>query len=252
MKKYIFILLLLTPISAMAMANPASTYCVQHGGVSELRQPYGFCEFTDGSECEEAEYYTGVCSPGQFPKGSWETKQPTDPDFIITIQQAGWVADKLSVKYVDKEKAAYFYYRVAIQNRNYFSKPSNPVSFVAYSDPIQTFSIPSLKALERSDYFDIYIPVNKKQQVDLAVNPDRTVKEVDYSNNTEYDRPTEKATPTPEKNTDNTPAQQKQVDDTLRSPNEISFSETKQNNIPLIIMTSSALLLLVAYFSKRK
>ena len=51
-----------------AMANPASTYCVDKGGKVEIRDEaggqVGYCVFPDGSECEEWAFYRGQCSPG--------------------------------------------------------------------------------------------------------------------------------------------------------------------------------------------
>src|SRR5574341_884723 len=48
--------------------NPASVYCTQHGGTSEIRDEaggqVGYCVFADGSECEEFAYMNGECAPG--------------------------------------------------------------------------------------------------------------------------------------------------------------------------------------------
>lgn len=52
-----------------AIANPASVYCEEHGGKLEIRNTdagqVGICVFTDGSECDEWQYFRGECSPGQ-------------------------------------------------------------------------------------------------------------------------------------------------------------------------------------------
>jgi len=50
------------------IANPASTYCVEQGGASELRtaedgSQSGVCSFPDGSECEEWAFFRGECAP---------------------------------------------------------------------------------------------------------------------------------------------------------------------------------------------
>lgn len=50
------------------IANPASVYCVDQGGIIDLRTDEsggvsGYCVFPDGSECEEWAYYRGECSP---------------------------------------------------------------------------------------------------------------------------------------------------------------------------------------------
>lgn len=50
------------------LANPASVYCEEQGGVIEMRTSAagttGYCLFEDGSECEEWAYYRGECEPG--------------------------------------------------------------------------------------------------------------------------------------------------------------------------------------------
>lgn len=51
------------------MANPASVFCEENGGVVEIRQDaegnqYGMCVFPDGSECDEWAYFRGECAPG--------------------------------------------------------------------------------------------------------------------------------------------------------------------------------------------
>ncbi len=54
-----------TPAS---IANPASAYCVQHGGTSEIRtaedgSQSGVCLFPGGSKCEEWAFFRGECAP---------------------------------------------------------------------------------------------------------------------------------------------------------------------------------------------
>ncbi len=58
-----------TPTAQAGLANPASTYCVDHGNKLEMRTAsdggqYGVCIFPDGSECEEWAYFRGTCAPG--------------------------------------------------------------------------------------------------------------------------------------------------------------------------------------------
>jgi putative hemolysin len=53
-----------------AIANPASVYCQEQGGVSEIRtnpdgSQTGFCIFPDNSECDEWAFYRQECSQGQ-------------------------------------------------------------------------------------------------------------------------------------------------------------------------------------------
>jgi hypothetical protein len=50
------------------IANPASTYCVEQGGTSEIRtaedgSQSGVCKFPDGSECDEWAFFRGECVP---------------------------------------------------------------------------------------------------------------------------------------------------------------------------------------------
>ena len=53
------------------LANPASEYCVEQGGTVDIRQDSegnqaGYCQFDDGSECDEWAYFRGDCAPGDF------------------------------------------------------------------------------------------------------------------------------------------------------------------------------------------
>ncbi|HSB56343.1 MAG TPA: DUF333 domain-containing protein [Nitrosopumilaceae archaeon] len=52
--------------------NPASKYCLEHGGTSFVKtvttingseSQEGICEFPNGSQCEEWQYFRGECSP---------------------------------------------------------------------------------------------------------------------------------------------------------------------------------------------
>jgi len=50
------------------IANPASTYCVEQGGSSEIRtaedgSQSGVCVFPDGSECDEWAFFREECAP---------------------------------------------------------------------------------------------------------------------------------------------------------------------------------------------
>ena len=58
--------------SSAAMANPASVYCQQQGGKTDIRKDakggeVGYCVFTDKSECEEWAFQRGECKPGAKP-----------------------------------------------------------------------------------------------------------------------------------------------------------------------------------------
>lgn len=69
-----------TQNGSTAIANPASVYCIQHGGIIKIitdpdGSQRGICVFPDGSQCDEWAYYRGECSPanrtaGQAPEGN--------------------------------------------------------------------------------------------------------------------------------------------------------------------------------------
>lgn len=50
------------------IANPASVYCQENGGTLEMRMAdggqIGVCKFSDGTVCEEWDYYNGGCEKG--------------------------------------------------------------------------------------------------------------------------------------------------------------------------------------------
>ena len=50
------------------LANPASKYCIEHGGVSAIQTDdkgaqQGICQFPNGSVCDEWKYFRGECKP---------------------------------------------------------------------------------------------------------------------------------------------------------------------------------------------
>lgn len=56
------------PCPGAGLANPASVYCVDNGGILEIRQDnqggqFGVCIFPGGASCEEWSYYRGECFP---------------------------------------------------------------------------------------------------------------------------------------------------------------------------------------------
>jgi putative hemolysin len=74
-----------TPEAAgQEIANPASEYCVQQGGTLDIRMEasgeVGYCQFADGSECEEWAFMRGECKPGQ---PTAEVAQPEPSEDII-------------------------------------------------------------------------------------------------------------------------------------------------------------------------
>jgi putative hemolysin len=56
-----------TPDSNLNIENPASVFCVDNGGILEIRDgiegQVGVCIFPNGSECDEWEYMRGECIP---------------------------------------------------------------------------------------------------------------------------------------------------------------------------------------------
>ena len=57
----------------IGLANPASEYCVAHGGALEVVETpagqMGLCRFPDGTYCEEFPYLNGECQPSGAQKG---------------------------------------------------------------------------------------------------------------------------------------------------------------------------------------
>lgn len=52
-----------------SIANPASEYCVKQGNKLDIIKDaagneYGVCKFSDGTECEEWDYFRGNCKQG--------------------------------------------------------------------------------------------------------------------------------------------------------------------------------------------
>jgi len=83
-----------TPLAksvAAGMANPASVYCEENGGVLKIQQDStggerGICIFPDGSECDEWAYFRGECpqgSPGETPQAM---PTPTVGDYAFPAQ----------------------------------------------------------------------------------------------------------------------------------------------------------------------
>jgi putative hemolysin len=77
--------------SSSQLANPASVFCEDNGGtlsiVTEKNGQVGICTLSDGSKCDEWEYYRGECGEsdtGSLTKdSSVQTEEITD-----TIQMA--------------------------------------------------------------------------------------------------------------------------------------------------------------------
>lgn len=100
------------PTASSEIANPASVFCQENGGINETREgeggQYGVCKFNDGSECGDWAYFRGECKPGDMklvpPPGSvTETTEPTevsgtayqneDYGFSLTYPE-GWIVEE--------------------------------------------------------------------------------------------------------------------------------------------------------------
>lgn len=81
--------LTLTP-EAPSMANPASVHCAEQGGTVDIRTDddggqVGYCQFDDGSECEEWAFFRGDCQPGEFPNST----QSANPASVYCGEEGG-------------------------------------------------------------------------------------------------------------------------------------------------------------------
>jgi hypothetical protein len=70
MKNWLILFSLLLVSSAYALPNPASVYCIHHGGKLEMmNEPsgvIGVCVFHDKSYCEEWSYTRGICKASEY------------------------------------------------------------------------------------------------------------------------------------------------------------------------------------------
>lgn len=70
MKRWLILFFLLVISSSYAIPNPASVYCVGHGGelkiMNELSGAIGICIFHDKSYCEEWSYFRGTCKYSKY------------------------------------------------------------------------------------------------------------------------------------------------------------------------------------------
>ena len=72
------------------LANPAAVYCAEQGGKVDIRQDadggaMGYCQFDDGSECEEWAYFRSECQSGEFQASS----QIANPAAVYCGEQGG-------------------------------------------------------------------------------------------------------------------------------------------------------------------
>ncbi len=83
-----------TPITGtgdVSIANPASVYCVKQGYQIETHtdaegNQYGDCVFSDGSECDEWEFFRGECEP-DVATASVENKAIEAAKIVLANQQ---------------------------------------------------------------------------------------------------------------------------------------------------------------------
>lgn len=76
----------------VGLANPASEYCVEEGGVLEIRRDenggqFGMCTFPDGSECEEWALFRGECAAGDSLEGEGEPSEGES----VTLDGTQWL-----------------------------------------------------------------------------------------------------------------------------------------------------------------
>ncbi|MES2142046.1 MAG: DUF333 domain-containing protein [Pseudomonadota bacterium] len=67
MKRFLVLVALFLINPSYALPNPASVYCIHHGGTLNVTGDLsGICLFRDHSYCEEWSYFRGVCKPGEY------------------------------------------------------------------------------------------------------------------------------------------------------------------------------------------
>lgn len=91
------------------LANPASVYCEEQGGMLELRDgnegQYGTCVFSDGSECEEWAYFRGECLPAH---ASRRQAGPSDENLVENeIDKAMEKSRETAEAWVEKNSPTY-------------------------------------------------------------------------------------------------------------------------------------------------
>ena len=83
------------------LANPASVYCGEQGGASEIRSnadgsQSGVCQFADGSECDEWAFYRGECQPGN--SGNNPEKSTQEAVTGLIAEKYGRPADSVEIE----------------------------------------------------------------------------------------------------------------------------------------------------------
>jgi putative hemolysin len=83
--------LLQAPLNQKAtLANPASVFCINNGGRSEITTAAdgsqgGMCVFANGTSCDEWAFYRGECKPGGQVNNGTNTNPNISPNIIPDI-----------------------------------------------------------------------------------------------------------------------------------------------------------------------
>ncbi len=94
----------------IALTNPASQHCLARGGQLEIKKDeqngeYGVCQFSDGSECEEWQFFRGECQLGIQVSSPARAAQVTSPLEITGQAQGNWFFEgSFPVKLIDKNE----------------------------------------------------------------------------------------------------------------------------------------------------
>lgn len=72
---YFFIKENLNNTNQVTLANPASTYCIEHGGNIKIEWSIWICSFPNGASCEERAFFRWECWPNQTKENSWTNNE---------------------------------------------------------------------------------------------------------------------------------------------------------------------------------
>jgi putative hemolysin len=81
-----------SPEGGVGLPNPASVFCLEQGGVVDIRSgddggQVGYCVFLDGSECEEWAFFRGECAPETTESPViTQTNTPMASECVLTAQ----------------------------------------------------------------------------------------------------------------------------------------------------------------------
>lgn len=85
--------------NSTTIANPASVYCVSHGGKLDIQTTSagqtGICTFPNGSQCEEWSYLRGECSPTASGVTNSTATNSTSPRHLtLSLNESVGIAEK--------------------------------------------------------------------------------------------------------------------------------------------------------------